>query len=168
MKFFQTSSPCYKKHTFCNRFDRFRKVEKIMMTDRAIPPGDCGGEIQAQLQAMAEEIVSRITALDAPVSTEQLLGGLVSELFLTAAKERQRAERRRRQAEGIAEAKAKGVRFGPSPKPLPGNFESCCKAWRGPPFGGRSCAGSRPEAAPAETDCGPKDRARMDVRRMSC
>jgi len=42
----------------------------------------------------------------------------------------QRAERRRRQAEGIAEAKAKGVRFGPSPKPLPGNFESCCKAWR--------------------------------------
>ena len=66
-----------------------------MMTDRAIPPGDCGGEIQAQLQAMAEEIVSRITALDAPVSTEQLLGGLVSELFLTAAKERQRAERRR-------------------------------------------------------------------------
>ena len=130
MKFFQTSSPCYNKHTFCNRFDRFRKVEKIMMTDRAIPPGDCGGEIQAQLQAMAEEIVSRITALDAPVSTEQLLGGLVSELFLTAAKERQRAERRRRQAEGIAEAKAKGVRFGPSPKPLPGNFESCCKAWR--------------------------------------
>ena len=130
MKFFQTSSPCYKKHTFCNRFDRFRKVEKIMMTDRAIPPGDCGGEIQAQLQAMAEEIVSRITALDAPVSTEQLLGGLVSELFLTAAKERQRAERRRRQAEGIAEAKAKGVRFGPSPKPLPGNFESCRKAWR--------------------------------------
>ena len=100
------------------------------MADRSIPLGDCGGDIQAQLQAMAEEIVSRITALDASVSTEQLLGALVSELFLTSARERQREERRQRQAEGIAAAKAKGVRFGPSPKPLPGNFERCYTAWR--------------------------------------
>lgn len=100
------------------------------MADRSIPLQDCGGDIQTQLQDMAEEIVSRITALDVSASTEQLLGGLVSELFLTAAKERQREERRQRQAEGIAAAKAKGVRFGPSPKPLPGNFESCCMAWR--------------------------------------
>ena len=129
MKFFQTSSPCYKKHTFCNRFDRFRKVEKIMMTDRAIPPGDCGGEIQAQLQAMAEEIVSRITALDAPVSTEQLLGGLVSELFLTAAKERQRAERRRRQAEGIEAARLRGVKLGRRPKEILPGFEELYRKW---------------------------------------
>ena len=99
------------------------------MSDRFIDPQNCG-DIQAQLQDMAEDIVSRISALDPSVSTEHLLGELVSELFLTVAKERQREERHQRQAAGIAAAKAKGVRFGPSRKPLPDNFDSCYRAWR--------------------------------------
>ena len=100
------------------------------MADRSMNPQNCSGEIQAQLQDLAEEIVSRISGLDDSVSTEQLLGGLVSELFLTVAKERQREERRQKQAEGIAAAKARGVRFGPARKPLPDNFDNCYRAWR--------------------------------------
>ena len=37
---------------------------------------------------------------------------------------------RQRQAEGIAAAKAKGVRFGRPPKPLPESFYSVCQQWK--------------------------------------
>jgi len=37
---------------------------------------------------------------------------------------------RRRQAEGIAAAKARGVRFGRPPTPLPDNFHEVRRAWR--------------------------------------
>ena len=37
---------------------------------------------------------------------------------------------RQRQAEGIAAAKAKGVRFGRRPRDLPDGFEELRKAWR--------------------------------------
>ena len=37
---------------------------------------------------------------------------------------------RKRQAEGIAAAKAKGVKFGRPPIPLPDNFYPVHKAWR--------------------------------------
>ena len=38
---------------------------------------------------------------------------------------------RQRQAEGIAAAKARGVRFGAPYKALPDNFEELRQAWRG-------------------------------------
>ena len=37
---------------------------------------------------------------------------------------------RQRQAEGIAAAKARGVRFGRPPRPLPENFHSVYQRWR--------------------------------------
>ena len=37
---------------------------------------------------------------------------------------------RQRQAEGIAAAKARGVRFGRPPKPLPDNFYPLYRQWR--------------------------------------
>ena len=43
--------------------------------------------------------------------------------------ENERINIRQRQAEGIAAAKAKGVRFGRPPKPLPGNFEEVYRRW---------------------------------------
>lgn len=37
---------------------------------------------------------------------------------------------RQRQAEGIAATKARGVKFGRPPKPLPDNFYEVYKAWK--------------------------------------
>ena len=86
-------------------------------------------DMQTQLRSLARELVSDIAAAD-PSRSRELLSAFVSELVLAVADQSQREERRQKQAEGIAVARAKGVRFGPSPKPLPGNFESCRKAWR--------------------------------------
>ena len=44
--------------------------------------------------------------------------------------ENERTNIRQRQAEGIAAAKAKGVRFGRPPKPLPDNFHRCYQRWK--------------------------------------
>ena len=44
--------------------------------------------------------------------------------------ENERTNIRQRQAEGIAAAKSKGVKFGRPPLPLPNNFYAVHKAWR--------------------------------------
>ena len=86
-------------------------------------------QVEARLNALVREISADLAGLEDGQSKE-LLSDFVSELYLAQADRRRRDERRRKQAEGIAAAKAKGVRFGPSPKPLPGNFERCYTAWR--------------------------------------
>ena len=44
--------------------------------------------------------------------------------------ENERANIRQRQAEGIAAAKARGVRFGRPPRPLPENFTAVYLCWK--------------------------------------
>jgi len=44
--------------------------------------------------------------------------------------ENERTNIRQRQEEGIAAAKARGVRFGRPPKPLPENFHSIYQQWK--------------------------------------
>lgn len=85
--------------------------------------------MEDQLKELAREIVSDLSALD-PACSKELLSDFVSELFLAQAKQSQRAERRRRQAQGIAEAKARGVRFGRPGAVLPEDFEVFHRAWR--------------------------------------
>ena len=87
-------------------------------------------EMQDQLKDLAREIVSDLSALG-PEQSKELLGGFVSELFLAVAEQSRKEERRQKQAEGIAAAKAKGVRFGRPGKPLPENFDELHRAWRG-------------------------------------
>lgn len=86
-------------------------------------------DIQCELNEIGMEIVSLLSAVDA-VSGQELLTRLVSDLFYAQAQRRQKEERRVKQAQGIAAAKARGVRFGAKQKPLPENFDECRRRWR--------------------------------------
>ena len=86
-------------------------------------------ELQAKLQRLAREISSDLDALES-VQSKELLSDFVSQLFLSAADQSRREGRRQKQAEGIAAAKAKGVRFGRPAAPLPDNFDQLRQAWR--------------------------------------
>ena len=85
--------------------------------------------IQNRLHQLAQEIVSSLSAMDS-VQGKALLDSFVSELFISVAKQELSEKRRRRQAEGIAAAKARGTRFGKARKPLPENFDECHQKWR--------------------------------------
>ena len=88
-----------------------------------------GEQLQIKLKRLAEEIASDLSSVG-PALSKELLGGFVSDLFLVVAEQRRRAERRQKQAEGIAAAKAKGVHFGRPAKPLPEGFDEIHQAWR--------------------------------------
>lgn len=88
-----------------------------------------GSLLRERLSELAENIVTDILQRD-PEHSQELLSGFVSELFLSATQQSIREHRRKRQAEGIAKAKAKGVHFGPQAKPLPENFMEAVGAWR--------------------------------------
>lgn len=88
------------------------------------------GDIRLDLDEIREEIVSLLSEVDA-VAGQEMLAQLVSDLFYAQAQRRQKEERCVKQAEGIAAAKARGVRFGATRKPLPENFKECHEAWRG-------------------------------------
>lgn len=105
-----------------------KTAQNTIIKVRLCPDGGAD-QLQAQLRELAKGIVSGLSALELSQSKE-LLGSFVSELFLSVAEQERLAYRRQKQAEGIAEAKARGVRFGPEPKPLPDNFDECYKAWQ--------------------------------------
>lgn len=86
-------------------------------------------QVQARLKALAEEIAINLSQLEG-LQRKEVLSDFVSDLFLSVAKQDQQEVRRRRQADGIAAAKARGVRFGPSRKPLPEDFDEYYEAWR--------------------------------------
>lgn len=85
--------------------------------------------ISEQLQQLAQEIVSEISDYDAARRTE-ILGAFVSELYFAAADQHRREERSRHQQACVDAAKARGVRFGRTRKPLPDNFAECYEAWQ--------------------------------------
>ena len=87
-------------------------------------------QLRAELHELAQEIAAGLAALETPASQE-LLCVFMAELFQALAEENRRNALRRRQAEGIAAAKAKGTRFGRPARPLPANFESVYHDWRG-------------------------------------
>ncbi|MGN0940847.1 MAG: recombinase family protein [Selenomonadaceae bacterium] len=78
-----------------------------------------------------------IVVLDMPLLDtrrgKDLLGTFISDLvlqLLSFVAENERANIRRRQAEGIEAAKAKGVQFGRPRKPLPEAFDAQYRKWR--------------------------------------
>ena len=112
----------------CSRLDVYDAYGELSVV-RGPEPESTEEEVQNRLQKLARDIVSGLSALE-PVQSKALLDSFVSELFISVAKQELRETRHQRQAEGIAAAKARGVQYGRSPKPLPDNFEQCYQKWR--------------------------------------
>ena len=94
-------------------------------------------EIQNQWRILTKEKGIDIAVLDMPLlDTRQgkdLMGTFIADLvlqILSFVAESERANIRKRQAEGIIAAKARGVKFGRPALPLPDNFYEVHKAWR--------------------------------------
>ena len=94
-------------------------------------------EIQEQWRILTKEKGVDIVVLDMPLLDtrrgKDLMGTFLSDIVLQVLSfvaENERVNIRQRQAEGIAAAKAKGVRFGRVPKPLPHNFHTVYQRWK--------------------------------------
>lgn len=94
-------------------------------------------EILQQWRAIIKEKGVDIVVLDMPLLDtrrgKDLMGTFLSDIVLQVLSfvaENERTNIRQRQAEGIAAAKAKGVRFGRPPKPLPENFCDVYQCWK--------------------------------------
>ena len=95
-------------------------------------------EILAQWRIITKEKGADIVVLDMPLLDtrrgKDLMGTFLADIVLQVLSfvaENERDNIRQRQAEGIAAAKARGVRFGRPPLPLPENFHQVRRAWRG-------------------------------------
>jgi len=72
------------------------------------------------------------TMIDLPKEQEwvfEMVNNILIEVLGTIA-EQEYTTIHKRQAEGIAAAKARGVKFGRKPKELPDNFDECVKNWK--------------------------------------
>ena len=95
-------------------------------------------EILEQWRMLTKEKGVDIAVLDMPLLDtrrgKDLMGTFLSDIVLQVLSfvaENERDNIRQRQAEGIAAATARGVRFGRPPLPLPDNFHMLHQAWRG-------------------------------------
>ncbi len=94
-------------------------------------------EIQNQWRILTKEKGVDIVVLDMPLLDtrrgKDLVGTFLSDIVLQVLSfvaENERTNIKQRQAEGIAAAKARGVKFDRPPRPLPENFYEIHKAWR--------------------------------------
>ena len=95
-------------------------------------------EIQEQWRILTQEKLIDICVLDMPLldtrQCKDLMGTFIADLvlqILSFVAQSERESIRTRQAQGIAAAKARGVKFGRPSKPLPENFGAMYRAWRG-------------------------------------
>lgn len=94
-------------------------------------------EILEQWRILTKEKGIDIVVLDMPLLDtrrgKDLMGTFLSDIVLQVLSfvaENERTNIRQRQAEGIAAAKMRGVRFGRPPSPLPKNFHEIYKQWK--------------------------------------
>lgn len=96
------------------------------------------GEILEQWRIITKEIGADIQVIDMPLlntnlSHDDLTGVFIADLvlqILAYVAETERTFIRQRQAEGIAAAKMRGVRFGCQKTEPPEEFEKYCKMWK--------------------------------------
>ncbi|MBR4445549.1 MAG: recombinase family protein [Solobacterium sp.] len=93
-------------------------------------------EIQEQWRYITKEKQADIVVLDMPLldtrQCKDLLGTFISDIvlqLLSFVAENERINIRTRQAEGIAAAKLRGVRFGRPEKDVPDRFDEACNGW---------------------------------------
>ncbi len=94
-------------------------------------------EILEQWRIITKEKEVDIVVIDMPLLDtrrgKDLMGTFLSDIVLQVLSfvaENERTNIRQRQAEGIAAAKLRGVRFGRPPKPLPENFYEVYQQWK--------------------------------------
>ena len=105
-------------------------------------------EIVNQWRIITKEMQVSIVVLDIPLldtrnKDQDLTGVFIADLVLKILSYVAQTEREcthRRQAEGIAVARAKGVRFGRPPHERPEAFKRLCEAWRNDEISARSAA----------------------------
>ncbi|WP_066687611.1 recombinase family protein [Christensenella intestinihominis] len=93
-------------------------------------------DVMEQWRVITKEKGADIKVLDMPLldttQAKDLLGTFIADMvlqLLSFVAENERDAIRQRQAEGIASAKARGVKFGRPARPLPENFEKICERW---------------------------------------
>ena len=94
-------------------------------------------DLNEQWRIITKERKVDIVVIDMPIldtrREKNLLGTFISDIvlaLLSFVAENERSNIRQRQAEGIAAAKARGVKFGRPPLPIPENFYQVHKDWR--------------------------------------
>ena len=104
-------------------------------------------EILEQWRIITKEKRAAIVVLDMPLLDtrrgKDLMGTFLSDIVLQVLSfvaENERTNIRQRQAEGIAAAKARGVKFGRPPRPLPDNFHAVYQRWRAGKITGTAAA----------------------------
>ena len=95
------------------------------------------GELNEQWRIITKEKKADNVVIDMPLldtrREKNLLGTFISDVvlaLLSYVAENERTNIKQRQAEGIAAAKARGVKFGRPPLPIPENFYQMHKDWR--------------------------------------
>lgn len=93
-------------------------------------------EIQNQWRFLTKEVGIDVCVLDMPLldtrNGKDLMGTFIADLvlqILSFVAQNERENIKKRQAEGIAAAKAKGVKFGRPEKKVPTNFEKMIAEW---------------------------------------
>ena len=104
-------------------------------------------EILEQWRILTKDKGVDIVVLDMPLLDtrrgKDLMGTFLSDIVLQVLSfvaENERVNLRQRQAEGIAAAKARGVRFGRPPAPLPENFHGIYQRWKSGKITGAAAA----------------------------
>ena len=104
-------------------------------------------EILEEWRRITKELGAAIVVLDMPLLDtrrgKDLMGTFLSDIVLQVLSfvaENERSNIRQRQAEGIAAAKARGVRLGRPPKPLPKSFFLAVERWKKGELSGKQAA----------------------------
>ena len=105
-------------------------------------------EILHQWRILTKDKGIDIVVLDMPLLDtrrgKDLMGTFLSDIVLQVLSfvaENERASIKQRQAEGIAAAKARGVKFGRPQRALPDNFDEVCRDWQDKKITLRQAAG---------------------------
>lgn len=106
-------------------------------------------EIIEQWRIITKEKRASVVVLDMPLldtrHDRDLMSTLIADIVLQLLSYVAQTERemiRQRQAEGIAAAKANGVKFGARPKARPANYAECLAAWQNGELSARAAARS--------------------------